>query len=277
LKKMYVIIASLFFVPLSLFAKWDGGEVRIGTEGAYPPWNGTNAAGELEGAEIDMATELCYRMGVKCSFVTQDWDGIIPALLNGKYDVIIAGMSITEERMEKVDFSIGYMTDGACLVVSKDSALASYNSELGSINLNNSDAATSKVVGSVVALLKGKKVGVQGGTIHQNFIEQYASSAQLSTYATQDDLNLDLGAGRIEVGLADCGAFDDYMSKKEGNNLTSISPSMGGGPFGDGVGGAFRKEDGDLREMFNTAIKAALADGTISTIAKKWFGRDISM
>tara|TARA_B110000114_G_C15069087_1_gene388808 strand:+ start:1161 stop:1949 length:789 start_codon:yes stop_codon:yes gene_type:complete len=262
-------------VPLSLFAKWE--EVRIGTEGAYPPWNGTNAAGELEGAEIDMATELCYRMGVKCTFVAQDWDGIIPALLNKKYDVIIAGMSITEERMEKVDFSVGYMTDGACLVVSKDSALASYQSELESVNLNNSDAATQKVVGSVVALLKGKKVGVQGGTIHQNFIEQYASSALLKTYSTQDDLNLDLGAGRVEIGLADCGAFDDYMSKKEGSNLTSVSPSMGGGPFGDGVGGAFRKEDDDLREMFNDAIKASLADGTISTIAKKWFGRDISM
>ena len=109
MNKIFVIIASLFFVPLSLFAKWE--EVRIGTEGAYPPWNGTNAAGELEGAEIDMATELCYRMGVQCTFVAQDWDGIIPALLNKKYDVIIAGMSITEERMEKVDFSIGYMTD----------------------------------------------------------------------------------------------------------------------------------------------------------------------
>ena len=264
-------------ISLFLTISSNADSIKIGTEGAYPPWNGTNAAGELEGAEIDMATELCYRMGVKCTFVAQDWDGIIPALLNKKYDVIIAGMSITEERMEKVDFSIGYMTDGACLVVSKDSALASYQSELESVNLNNSDAATQKVVGSVVALLKGKKVGVQGGTIHQNFIEQYASSALLSTYSTQDDLNLDLGAGRVEIGLADCGAFDDYMSKKEGSNLTSVSPSMGGGPFGDGVGGAFRKEDDDLREMFNDAIKASLADGTISTIAKKWFGRDISM
>ena len=275
MNKILVIIASLFFLPLSSFAKWE--EVRIGTEGAYPPWNGMNAAGELEGAEIDMAKDLCYRMGVKCTFVAQDWDGIIPALINKKYDVIIAGMSITEERMEKVDFSTGYMTDGACLVVSKDSVLASFNSDLESVNLNNTDAKTSKVVGSVISLLKNKKVGVQGGTIHQNFIEQYAPSALLKSYGTQDELNLDMGAGRLDVGLADCGAFDDYMAKSEGSNLTSISPSMGGGPFGEGVGAAFRKNDDDLREMFNVAIKSALSDGTISTIAKKWFGRDISM
>jgi octopine/nopaline transport system substrate-binding protein len=274
LNKLFIIIASLFFIPFTLSADWS--EVRIGTEGAYPPWNGTNAAGELEGAEIDMATELCYRMGVKCTFVVQDWDGIIPALLNGKYDVIIAGMSITDERKEKVDFSIGYMTDGACLVVSEESPMASFSPSKESINLFNTDAATMQVTGQVVALLKGKTVGVQGGTIHQNFVEQYAPSAELKTYSTQDDLNLDMGSGRLDVGLADCGAFDDYIAKAD-SNLTSIQPTLSGGPFGDGVGGAFRKDDDDLREMFNTAIQSALADGTIGRISKEWFGRDISM
>ena len=95
-------------ITLFLTISANADKIKIGTEGAYPPWNGTNAAGELEGAEIDMATELCYRMGVKCTFVVQDWDGIIPALLNGKYDVIIAGMSITDERKEKVDFSASF-------------------------------------------------------------------------------------------------------------------------------------------------------------------------
>ena len=97
--------------------------IRIGTEGAYPPWNNINSAGDLEGAEIDFGNEACERMGVTCEWVTQDWDGIIPALLQGKYDIIIAGMSITEERKEKVNFTNGYMTDGARFAVLKGSGL----------------------------------------------------------------------------------------------------------------------------------------------------------
>ena len=144
MKKILLILFSLSFLSLTTIS--NAKSIRIGTEGAYPPWNNLNSAGDLEGAEIDFGNEACARMGVDCEWVTQDWDGIIPALLQGKYDIIIAGMSITEERKEKVNFTNGYMTDGACLVVSKDSALAAYQSDLESINLNNSDAATSKVV-----------------------------------------------------------------------------------------------------------------------------------
>ena len=112
--------------------------IRIGTEGAYPPWNNLNAAGELEGAEIDFGNEACKRMGFDCEWVIQDWDGIIPALLNGKYDIIVAGMSITEERKEKVNFTNGYMTDGARFAVLKDSGLANLKvAGMEKVNLNN--------------------------------------------------------------------------------------------------------------------------------------------
>jgi octopine/nopaline transport system substrate-binding protein len=273
MKKIYMLIASLFLSPLSLFADWE--EVRIGTEGAYPPWNGMNSAGQLEGAEIDMARVLCDRMGVKCSFVVQDWDGIIPALLNKKYDVIIAGMSITEERKEKVDFSRGYMTDGACIVVDGTSDLASFSPSKSSLNLDNSDDSTQAVLAEVVALLDGKSIGVQGSTIHENFVSNRLPNADLRSYSTQDDLNNDMV--RLDAGIADCGAFDDFMAKSDGANLMSLPISMGGGEFGAGVGAAFRKDNDDLREMFDKAIDEASADGTLSMIATKWFGRDISM
>ena len=125
--------------------------IRIGTEGAYPPWNNLNSAGELEGAEIDFGNEACSRMGVDCEWVTQDWDGIIPALLQGKYDIIIAGMSITEERKQKVNFTNGYMNDGARFAVLKDSGLANLSiAGMTKVNLNNAGGKEQAAIGQLL-------------------------------------------------------------------------------------------------------------------------------
>jgi octopine/nopaline transport system substrate-binding protein len=272
-KKILLVLFSLSFLSLTTIS--NAQSIRIGTEGAYPPWNNLNSAGDLEGAEIDFGNEACARMAVDCEWVTQDWDGIIPALLQGKYDIIIAGMSITEERKEKVDFSRGYMTDGACIVVDGTSDLASFSPSKSSLNLDNSDDSTQAVLAEVVALLDGKSIGVQGSTIHENFVSNRLPNADLRSYSTQDDLNNDMV--RLDAGIADCGAFDDFMAKSDGANLMSLPISMGGGEFGAGVGAAFRKDNDDLREMFDKAIDEASADGTLSMIATKWFGRDISM
>ena len=118
MKKILIYLLSIGIFGVASIA--NSQTIRIGTEGAYPPWNNLNSAGELEGAEIDFGNEACKRMAVTCEWVTQDWDGIIPALLQGKYDIIIAGMSITEERKEKVNFTNGYMTDGARFAVLKN-------------------------------------------------------------------------------------------------------------------------------------------------------------
>ena len=132
------IISLLAMSILSMLTIANAKSIRIGTEGAYPPWNNLNAAGELEGAEIDFGNEACKRMGAECEWVTQDWDGIIPALLNVKYDIIIAGMSITEERKQKVNFTNGYMNDGARFSVLKDSGLADISvGGVTRVNMNN--------------------------------------------------------------------------------------------------------------------------------------------
>ena len=140
MKKFLLSLLALSLISLTTIA--NAKSIRIGTEGAYPPWNNLNSAGDLEGAEIDFGNEACSRMGVECEWVTQDWDGIIPALLNGKYDIIIAGMSITEERKQKVNFTDGYMTDGARFAVLKDSGLANlsvakFTGGVNKVNLNN--------------------------------------------------------------------------------------------------------------------------------------------
>ncbi len=277
MKKILIYLLSIGVFGAASIA--NSQTIRIGTEGAYPPWNNLNSAGELEGAEIDFGNEACKRMGVTCEWVTQDWDGIIPALLQGKYDIIIAGMSITEERKEKVNFTTGYMTDGARFAVLKDSGLANLNiAGMAKVNLNNAGGKEQAAIGQLIAAMDGKTVCVQSSTIHQNFLEKHMSGAvDIKLYQAVDDHNLDLAAGRCDAVLADVGSIIDFMESDGGVDVAFTGPTFSGGVFGDGVGGAVRKEDTDILEMWNAAIAEMSKDGTTAEITKEWFGRDISM
>ena len=277
MKKFIIYILSIGIFGVASIA--NSQTIRIGTEGAYPPWNNLNSAGELEGAEIDFGNEACERMGVTCEWVTQDWDGIIPALLQGKYDIIIAGMSITEERKEKVNFTTGYMTDGARFAVLKNSGLANLNiAGMAKVNLNNAGGKEQAAIGQLIAAMDGKTVCVQSSTIHQNFLEKHMSGAvDVKLYQAVDDHNLDLAAGRCDAILADVGSIIDFMESDGGVDVAFTGPTFSGGVFGDGVGGAVRKEDTDILEMWNAAISEMSKDGTTAEITKRWFGRDISM
>ena len=277
MKKILLILISLSVLGLTSIS--NAKSIRIGTEGAYPPWNNLNSAGELEGAEIDFGNEACARMSVDCEWVTQDWDGIIPALLQGKYDIIIAGMSITEERKQKVNFTNGYMTDGARFAVLKDSGLADLSvAGMSKVNLNNAGGKQQAAIGQLNAAMSGKTVCVQSSTIHQNFIEKHmAGAVTMKLYQTVDDHNLDLATGRCDAILADVGSIIDFMDSDGGVDVAFTGPTFSGGVFGDGVGGAIRKEDTDILDMWNSVIAEMSADGTTAEITKKWFGRDISM
>ena len=277
MKKILIYLLSIGVFGVASIA--NSQTIRIGTEGAYPPWNNLNSAGELEGAEIDFGNEACKRMGVTCEWVTQDWDGIIPALLQGKYDIIIAGMSITEERKEKVNFTNGYMTDGARFAVLKNSGLANLNiAGMAKVNLNNAGGKEQAAIGQLIAAMDGKTVCVQSSTIHQNFLEKHMSGAvDVKLYQAVDDHNLDLAAGRCDAVLADVGSIIDFMESDGGVDVAFTGPTFSGGVFGDGVGGAVRKEDTEILEMWNAAIAEMSKDGTTAEITKEWFGRDISM
>ena len=277
MKKILIYLLSIGIFGVASVA--NSQTIRIGTEGAYPPWNNINSAGDLEGAEIDFGNEACKRMGVTCEWVTQDWDGIIPALLQGKYDIIIAGMSITEERKEKVNFTTGYMTDGARFAVLKNSGLANLNiAGMAKVNLNNAGGKEQAAIGQLIAAMDGKTVCVQSSTIHQNFLEKHMSGAvDVKLYQAVDDHNLDLAAGRCDAVLADVGSIIDFMESDGGVDVAFTGPTFSGGVFGDGVGGAVRKEDADILEMWNAAIAEMSKDGTTAEITKEWFGRDISM
>ena len=236
MKKILIYLLSIGIFGVASIA--NSKTIRIGTEGAYPPWNNLNSAGELEGAEIDFGNEACERMGVTCEWVTQDWDGIIPALLQGKYDIIIAGMSITEERKEKVNFTTGYMTDGARFAVLKNSGLANLNiAGMAKVNLNNAGGKEQAAIGQLIAAMDGKTVCVQSSTIHQNFLEKHMSGAvDVKLYQAVDDHNLDLAAGRCDAVLADVGSIIDFMESDGGVDVAFTGPTFSGGVFGDGVG-----------------------------------------
>jgi octopine/nopaline transport system substrate-binding protein len=277
IKRSFLTFIAFLFVTISVAYAHDWSKIKIGTEGAYPPWNGTNAAGELEGAEIDLVRDLCARMNAECELVAQDWDGIIPALQNGKYDAIMAGMSITAERMEVINFSQGYANEPASFSVLKSSSLAALGHS-GKVNMDSLNATSEGLLASLKSTLNGTTVGVQGSTTHENFVKQVlGDSVTMKSYDTQENLELDLSIGRIDAALSDQGSMEKFMESDNGKDIVFIGPGLGGGPFGEGVGVGLRKRDTDLLKIFNKAIDEARADGTLAEHFTKWFGKDISM
>ena len=280
LKKFSLGILISFFVTFSVLAD----KIKIGTEGAYPPWNAKDASGKLIGFEVELANELCKIMGHECTIVEQDWDGMIPALLMRKFDAIMAGMSITDERLKTINFSQGYADEVASLAVMKGSSLESMETSEG-INLSKKSGSAKKDLKTITAALKGKTVCVQTATIHQNFLESGdVGKVNVRTYKTQDEVNLDLAAGRCDVALAAAVAFTDYADKS-GKPVVLVGPTFSGGAFGNGVGvgirksgdGAIGKRDAQLLKDFNKAINEARKQGIISKLAIKHFGFDASM
>ena len=273
------ILVSLF---LSITSNAD--TVRIGTEGAYPPWNSKDASGNLIGFEVELANELCAIMKHECTIVEQDWDGMIPALLMRKFDAIMAGMSITAERQKTITFSQGYADEVASLAVMKGSSLEGMDTPEG-INLSLGGSDVNKALKTLTAALSGKTVCVQTATIHQNFLDSGdVGSVNVRTYKTQDEVNLDLASGRCDAALAAAVAFTDY-AEKSGKAVVLTGPTFSGGAFGNGVGVGIRqggddkigKRDAKLLKDFNKAINTARKKGIISKLAIKWFGFDASM
>jgi len=250
--------------------------IKIGTEGAYPPWNAKDESGKLIGFEVELANFLCIYMEADCTIVEQDWDGMIPGLVMRKYDAIMAGMSITDERMKTINFSQGYADEVASLAVMKGSSLEGMDTPKA-INLSAGGGDVKKALKTLTAALAGKTIGVQTATIHQNFLESGdVGSVKIKTYKTQDEVNLDLAAGRIDAALAAAVAFTDY-AEKSGKPVVLVGPTFSGGAFGNGVGVGIRKDDTDLLKRFNKAIDVARKNGKISELAIKWFGFDASM
>lgn len=245
---------ALAFAASGVLAKeWK--KIRIGVEGAYPPFSSVTADGKLVGFDIDIANALCNEMGAECTLVQQDWDGIIPALLARKYDAIVASMSITEERKKKVAFTNKYYNTPAKFARKKGS-----NIEI------------------TAAGLKGKTVGVQRATTHDNFITaEFGNEVEIKRYATQDEAYLDAVAGRLDLLLADSVAMKDgFLDTDAGKDWEFVGPGYTDVKyFGEGSGIAVRQQDKDLVEQLNKALAAIRANGVYKQINDKYFEFDV--
>lgn len=230
-------------------------KIRIGVEGAYPPFSSVTPDGKLEGFDIDIAMALCEEMGAECELIQQDWDGIIPAMLARKYDAIIASMSITEERKKKVAFTNKYYQTPAKFVRKKGSGIE-----------------------ITPEALKGKAVGVQRATTHDNFVSgEFGDDVDIKRYATQDEAYMDAVAGRVDLLLADSVAMDDgFLKSDAGADFEFVGPGYDDPKyFGEGSGIAVRKDDTDLVEKLNAAIDAIRANGKYKEIQDKYFEFDV--
>lgn len=229
-------------------------QIRIGTEGAYPPFNNLTADGQLEGFDIDIARALCEEMNAECTFVTQDWDGIIPALQAGKFDAIIASMSITEERKQQVDFTEKYYNTPPALVVMKDS----------------------DITGVTAEDLAGKVIGAQAATTHAQFAEASFPDSEVRVYPTAEEYKLDMANGRLDAVLDDVIVLQEWLDTPDGECckvLDTLKPVEE--IYGEGIGIAVRKGEDELREKFNAAIRAIRENGKYNEINDKYFAFDV--
>lgn len=228
--------------------------LRIGVEGAYPPFSYKEADGTLAGFDIEIASALCAEMQRECVMVEQEWDGMIPALKARKFDAIVASMSITEERMRQIDFSDKYYQTPARLVASEDADFE-----------------------GTAEGLEGRRIGVQRGATHQCYAEKMFPGAEVVLYATQEEVFRDLALGRLDAQLSDSLiAQESFLSAESGAGYAFL-----GGDhtdvecYGEGVGIAVRKNEEELRDSISAAIIAIRDNGTYAEINDRYFPVDI--
>lgn len=249
--KLVRLAAAVFAAVFSCQA-WAQEKLIIGTEGAYPPFNNLTAGGELVGFDIDIARALCARMTVECSFVAVDWDGLIPALQSGKIDVIMASLTITDERRKHVLFTHKYYETPLAIVARKEAGLATTGP----------------------SSFAGRTLGVQGQTWQADYAAGAfgEAGAELRLYPAQTEAMLDLSNGRLDAVLSDKVQLLDWM-KSDGADCCVIVGDVAG--TGAEAGIAVRLDDVELRDRLEAALDAILADGAYDAVRKRYFDFDV--
>lgn len=247
-------IATVAAFALTLFAgaSQAADKLVIGTDSTYPPFEYLDAGGQFLGFDMDIGRALCAQMKVECTFVSQEWDGIIPALQAKKFDMILSSMSITPERKKLVDFTDKIYNTPPAIAVPKDSPAKTPED------------------------LKGKTIGAQTSTTHANYAEKHLPDTKLKLYPTADEYKLDIAAGRVDAVIDDVVVLTQWVKSKDGDccKILTVLP-VDKEINGEGAGIAVRKGDDALREKLNKAIAAIRADGTYKKIQDKYFDFDV--
>jgi len=249
------IAASAALLTVGMTASIAQDTVKVGVAAEpYPPFTVPSASGEWTGWEIEIMQALCDEAKLTCEVTPTSWDGIIPALTSGKIDMIVGSMSITEERLQTIDFSKKYYNTPTAVVAAKGAGLKPMNESLS-----------------------GKRLGVQVSTVHENYADKHFGDADIKTYQTQDEANQDLVSGRIDAIQADAIALEAFLESADGKACCEMMGNVeeDEAVLGAGVGVGFRKGDDELEEKINAAIVAIRENGTYEEISKKYFDFDI--
>ena len=270
------VASTLTFAPAAHAQKqWT--EVKIVTEGGFLPWNYTKPDGSLAGFEIDLAYELCRRMGVKCTVTAQAFDGMIPGLNAGKFDAIIDDVAITPRREEVIAFSVPYAALCYTFATLKGSDVAEKLPPSDDVITLENKAAADKALHGVRAALKDKAVGTLAAGTSVAFADSYLKGTALTRqYKTPDARDLDLIAGRVDAIVGSKDALLSIASKAGSADVVLAGPCFQGGVVGKGAGVGLRKQDAELKAMFDKAIREAQADGTIKRLSEPVFHMDVT-
>ncbi|MFY0665728.1 MAG: transporter substrate-binding domain-containing protein [Natronospirillum sp.] len=256
MKTLMKTVAGTLALGLALTASAQERSVRIAIDTPYEPFGWQLPDGSLTGFEVELGNAVCAEMNLSCEWVIQAWDGIIPGLLSRRYDVIFSSMSITEERARSVLFSEPYYTTPS----------AWFAAEGTSINPANEST------------LQGQRVGVQRGTIQDNYItELFGDVVQVRRYATADDLVADLRGSRIDAIFLDFPVGEETILNHEGYTAVGERVTSPISIFGQGVGAAFRRNDTELANIFNEGLRRVKDNGTYTEIREKYFAYDIML
>lgn len=262
MKLKLLSLAAALSLGLGAAAHAENGELVIGTEGAYPPFSMADANGNVTGFDADVGNGLCEELQLKCRFVVQAFDGLIPALNAKRFDIIISGMSITDERMKQIDFSNSYAEFPNQFVAKKGTDLA------GAADLD-----------ALKKDLNGLRVGVQSGTTHAAYVEKNMPDVQLMTYDTLDQMQIDLTSGRLDSAFADTSAQNDFLAKPEAADFQLVNvviESSSDPTLGKGLGIGIRKDEGELKDKINAALCKLGENGKLTASSEQWFKMDIS-
>jgi lysine-arginine-ornithine-binding protein len=245
-----ILAAALCLLAFMLPAHAGDAPLRMGVEGAYPPFNFVDAAGKVEGFDVDIGEALCAHLARQCEWVVVPWDGLIPALQAGKFDVLMSSMTITAERRQQVLFTKPYYFSYGMMIANKGSGL------------------TFSVEG-----LRGRAIGVQAATTHEAWLrDKFGEAIELHAYPSSDDMFLDFQNGRLDAVFAEAPAMVPWMEKHGGvQAYEQIGENVTDPALGTEIGIAVRKDDTALVGALNTALDGIVADKTFATIAKKYF------
>ncbi|MDR5865427.1 transporter substrate-binding domain-containing protein [Halomonas koreensis] len=228
-------------------------DIRIGVDVPYEPMEFRTPDGELTGFDIELGDALCAEIGIQCEWVVQGWDGIIPGLQARKYDAIMSSMTINDQRREQVLFSDPYFTPPSAWFAPMDAEIGTPSDES----------------------LDGTTIGVQRGTLQDNYVtDMYGDVADVSRYATADDMVLDMDAGRLDIVFLDFPVGKSTLLDSQAGEYKVVGEMITEPKeyFGDGFGIAFRQRDEELAAAFNEALAALKDNGTYDEIYAEYFG-----